>query len=396
MGLEIRAARPEEMAEFIHVVSSVMVQSTERLLGMRPEWTLCAFEDGNIATAYAAWPLTVRLNGNGIRVAGITMVSTHPVYRRRGNLSKIVTAHFELLHQEGQQAIAIMEAYRVAIYQRYGYAVVSVQNSYTVEPRHLEFAFPQPVAGSLHEMEDGEFQLLVDLYRSFREERTGYIHRGRATWEAGVLAPPPAGDVLCRVVYEESNEPQGYVIYTLEHGTGEPTTQQLAIRDLVWTTPSAYRAIWNHFASMDLVSNIAWSWVPGDDPLPHLLLEPRTLHTTSRDGIMARIIDVEQAMPKRGYQEEGTLIFEIIDDLCPWNQGRWKLETSLSGASISRTGAEPQVIMPVSTLAMLVFGRVSATEAARMNRLDVLKPDALSLWDIVMRTRYHPFCADIF
>ena len=396
MELEIRAARPEEMEEFVHVVSSVMVQPPERFLGMRPEWTLCAFEDGNLATTYAAWPLTMRFNGNGIRVAGIGNVSTHPVYRRRGNLRKIVTAHFELLHQEGQQAIAILEAYRVAIYQRYGYAVVSVQNSYTVEPRHLEFAFPQPVKGSLREIEDGEFQLLVDLYRSFRQERTGYIHRGLATWEAGVLAPPPAGDVLYRVVYEEGNEPQGYVIYTLKHGTGEPTTQRLTIRDLVWTTPSAYRAIWSHFASMDLVSNIVWSWVPGDDPLPHLLLEPRTLHTTSRDGIMARIIDVEQAMPKRGYQDEGTLIFEIIDDLCPWNQGRWKLETSLSGASISRTGAEPQVTMPISTLAMLVFGRVSATEAAHMNRLDVQKPDALPLWDRVMRTRYHPFCADIF
>ena len=186
------------------------------------------------------------------------------------------------------------------------------------------------------------------------------------------------------------------MIYTLKAGTAGPTTQQLNIRDLVWLTPSAYRAIWNHFAQMDLVSNIIWDRVPSDDPFPHLLLEPRTLHTSSRDGIMARIIDVEQALPRRCYREEGTLIFEIIDDLCPWNRGRWKLDISPSQATISHTNAEPQLVMPISTMAMLAFGQISATEAARMQRLDVHKTEALSLWDKAMRTAYRPFCADVF
>ena len=52
--------------------------------------------------------------------------------------------------------------------------------------------------------------------------------------------------------------------------------------------------------------------------------------------------------------------------------------------------------MPVSTLAMIIFNQISATEAARMGRLDVLEPSALSLWDAVMRTAYRPFCADKF
>jgi len=45
---------------------------------------------------------------------------------------------------------------------------------------------------------------------------------------------------------------------------------------------------------------------------------------------------------------------------------------------------------------MLVFGQISATEAARMERLDVLEHGALSSWDRVMRTAYRPFCADMF
>jgi len=218
-------------------------------------------------------------------------------------------------------------------------------------------------------------------------------------WEAGVLAPPPAGAQLHKIVYQEAGEPLGYVIYTVQpqQEPGPGPGQRIAIRDFVWVTLSAYRAVWNYFANMDLVGSIVWGQVPSDDPLPHLLLEPRMLRRTSSDGLMGRIVDVERALPQRRYDEEGTLTFEIVDDdLCPWNRGRWKLETSTDKSSVSRTGEKPQLVMPISTLAMLLFGQISATEAARMERLDAGDGSALASWDRVMRTKYRPACADTF
>jgi len=148
---------------------------------------------------------------------------------------------------------------------------------------------------------------------------------------------------------------------------------------------------------MDIIGSIMWGRVPSDDPLPHLLLEPRMLRVTSSDGILGRIVDVEQALPMRRYDEEGILTFEIIDDdLCPWNCSRWRLETSADKSSVSRTTEEPQLVMPISTLAMLLFGQISATEAARMGRLAVRKASTLLLWDRIMSTRYRTACADMF
>ena len=46
-------------------------------------------------------------------------------------------------------------------------------------------------------------------------------------------------------------------------------------------------------------------------------------------------------------------------------------------------------------LVMLVFGHISASEVARMGRLDVNEDSALPMWDKVMRTKYCPFCDDI-
>lgn len=396
MTLEIRPVKPEELDDFKRVASTTLVDNPENFKAMRPEWTLCAFEDGNLITSYAAWPLTMRFNGEGIPVAGVTMVGTLPVYRRRGHLRKITTEHFKQLYDEGERSIAILIAAWAAIYQRFGYAVVSTRNSYHINPRYLAFALPSPVAGSFREIGEDEFPLMVDLYRKFRAEKTGYLHRGRPMWQAGVLAPPPSGGVLGKVVYLENNEPLGYLVYTLESGQG-PGRQNLNIRDFVWLTPSAYRAAWNYLVNMDWVGNIIWGSAPTDDPLPYLLLEPGRHNISSSDGLLGRIIDVEKVLPRRPYPEEATLTFEIVeDDLCPWNQGRWKLETSPDGSLITRTDDEPQLVLPVSTLALLVFGQISATEAARMKRLDVLENTALPLWDRVVKTGYRPCCNDMF
>ena len=203
--------------------------------------------------------------------------------------------------------------------------------------------------------------------------------------------------MLGKVVYEEAGKPLGYLVYTIKT-VSQPAHRgpNLIIRDLVWLEPSAYRAMWSYLSHMDSVGNILWQNVPPDDPLPHLLLEPRMLNVTSGDGIMARIVDVERALTLRRYPVAGTLTFEVLDELYPWNHGRWQLETSATEASACRTPTSPQLRMPVSTLAMIIFNQISATEAARMGCLDVLEPGALSLWDAVMRTAYRPFCADEF
>ena len=401
MGVEIRAAEPGEMEEFRHVVSSALVMSPD-IFGKAPdlkrtaEWTVCAFEDGKLATGYRSWPWMMRFNGEAIPVAAVNSVGTLPVYRRRGYLRRVTAAHFESIHERGEQPIAILWPSRAAIYQRYGYACVTTRKTYNVDPYYLDFIRPQAVTGSFREVGDDEFAVIVDLYRKFRADRTAYIHRSRAQWDYGILGSPPANGLLVKVVYQEDNEPLGYAVYTIEESNEPGHEQRLIIRDLVWLTFSAYQAIWNYFANMDLVSNIIWRYVPVDDPLPHLVLEPRLLNITSHDGMLGRIIDVEKALPGRHYDEEGVLTFEIIDDFCSWNQGRWKLEVSPAGSSITRTDDEPQLVMPVSTLTLLAFGQISATEAARMERLDVVDDSALSVWDKVMKTRYRPCCADYF
>ncbi len=404
MGLEIRSIKQDELDEFNRLGNLSFAAPPQFRVNMAPEWTFCGFVDGKMATTYAVLPLTMQFNGKSMPLAGITSVTTLPIYRRKGILRKITETHFKMLYEAGEKPISALFASMATLYQRYGYAIVSSKNAYTVEPRSLKFALKQPVHGEFREAGDKDMNLMLNLYHTFIEKRNGYLRRN----EGMELAPGapftifnfplPSPVPPVKFIYQENEEPLGYIIYSVEMdmAPGRPMGQRLAIRDIVWLSASAYRAIWEHLSNMDLVREISWIRVPTDDPLSHMLLEPRMLNSISSDGLLARIIDVEKALPKRLYPEEGKLTFEIIDEVCQWNNGKWKMETSGAEAVVSRTNEKVQLAMPVSTLAMLAFGQISATEAARMARLDVHDHKALPEWDRIMKTGYRPFCADMF
>ncbi|MBW2623745.1 MAG: GNAT family N-acetyltransferase, partial [Deltaproteobacteria bacterium] len=126
MEVKIRAARPEEMEQFRHVVTTALVMTpetfgTEEELAFSSRFTTCAFEDGKLATVYRSWPWKMRFNGEAIPLAGVNSIGTLPVFRRRGYLRKVTSAHFTRLHERGEQPVAALWASRAAIYQRYGY-----------------------------------------------------------------------------------------------------------------------------------------------------------------------------------------------------------------------------------------------------------------------------------
>ncbi|MBU0995833.1 MAG: GNAT family N-acetyltransferase [Proteobacteria bacterium] len=77
---------------------------------IQPEMTFCAFVDGKLATSYAAWPMTMRFNGNPIPFAGITFVGTSPVYRGLGCLRQMTQKHFEHLYETGERGFAALYA----------------------------------------------------------------------------------------------------------------------------------------------------------------------------------------------------------------------------------------------------------------------------------------------
>ena len=404
MQIEVRPAKPEEMDEIKKIAEDTNLLPPDFIPpkyvnGITPEMTLCAFVDGKAATSYAAWPFLMRFNGIDAPVAAVSIVGTLPIYRRMGCLRKVHARHFELLHEQGERPISILFASQAAIYQRYGYAIVSTQNSYQIEPGNIRFRSQKHMntAGKLIRLKDNEIETLDRIYRQFSERRTGYLLRDKFKWETGVLNTPSGLAVHDKIVYEEDGIPLGYVVYTVTpHLTDRGLAQKITIKDMAWLSISAYYAIWNYFTRMDLAHSISWMQAPPDDPMPHLILEPTALNIKSTRGFLARIVDIEKAIPLRGYDTDGELFFEITgDDMCPWNNGKWHMEISGGKGSIKKTEKAPEISMEINSLAMLLFCQHDATTAKRIGIIDVMAEDALPRYDNLFKTDYKPFCCDI-
>ncbi len=415
MTLEIRPYREDEATAFFRVPGIVFGNHTDEAraetragrMDIPPEWSLCAFEDGQLATTYATFPFVMRLNGAKAQAAGVTIVGTLPWFRRRGHLRKIMQADFQRRYEERREPIAVLLASIAAIYQRYGYAVCSARYSYSIDPKLIAFAPSLPPAtGTWREASRDELPLLESLYREFSRARNGYLHRAPAIWSGQVLGIGEAfgsdqvGGPSLIAVYEEGGEPKGYVTYAPKsfdaYPDGAGPGQRVFVRDYAWLTPGAYRAMWEHFATFDLARRIVIDRAPVDDPAFDIVLDPRELHATKGDWLLGRVIDVERALPLRPYGHEGRITFELRDAMCPWNAGRWQLDTGAEGAAVRRTDESPQLMLDVSSLAQLLFGQVSPSQAVRAGRADAAPDAPLALWDAIWRTNYAPFCPDSF
>jgi predicted acetyltransferase len=409
--VEIRPYRTEETDAFYRVPSIVFGHYTGKPFAggavMIPAWSLCAFEDGELATAYGAFPLVQLINGGPVSAAGVSFVGTLPQFRRRGHLRKIMETDFRRRYEERREPIAILTASIAGIYQRYGYAVVTTSARYSVDPRWIKIApsVPQP-AGRFRDGSRAELPVMQRIYEEFIQERNGYLQRHEIIWDMQTFGiepqfdPVPLGPSVISI-YEEGGEAKGYVAWAPKqlasfHGDPAGPGQRIFIRDYAWNSPGAYRAMWDMFSTFDLAARVQFEAAPTDDPAPHILLDPRELNATHRDVIMARIIDVERLMPMRPYSADGRVVFDLRDEMCPWNAGRWALDAGAGGSAIARTTETAQLTLDVSALAQLLYGQVSPSNAVRYGRAEAASDATLDLWDNIFRTKHAPFCPNLF
>ncbi len=405
MHVEIRPASAAEMAQLGilggYVYGGSFGDGPDNVIATanRPEWTLCAFVDGKLASSFGNIPFTMRANGKAVKLAGVSIVGTQPEYRRQGLVRRIHTRAFGGMRDAGQ-SVAALWASQAAIYQRYGYAMGTVCRRYAIDTVDICFYDGDDGSGRVERIDlDSAYDIIKGIYIDFVAERTGYLHRAKALWLQNALEPVAAdGPLWVAACYDADGKARGYVVYTLRAGRVEHRArdQELVVRDLAWLDADAYRSLWSFIARHDLVGRVRWNDAPADDPGLELLLEPRLLNASDREGVWYRIVDAPAALAGRGYDVESTLAIGIESDpLAPWNDGVWRLETGTDGAHAQATAAVADIRVSAKALASLWSGCRSATQLAAWGLLEGSR-QALACADSLFRTRHAPHCPDHF
>ncbi len=405
MPTEIRPATESEMGEYGHLGAYVYggsfgegAESTNATAN-RPEWTLCAFVDGQMASMFCTIPFTMRAGGNPVPMGGISSVGTLPEFRRQGLSRKLMTQALADMRENGQP-VASLWASQAAIYQRYQFAATTVLRSYTIDSADVILNDGSDSKCTVRRVTvEAGFDTVKSLYIDFIQNRMCYLHRARPLWQNNMLeAVSEDGPTEIAVSYDQEGQPVGYVIYSLRSGkvNHSARNQELKVREIIWLNLEAYKSLWQFLGAHDLVGRITWNSAPADDPIYELLAEPRLLQARDNEGIWFRIVDATAALAARGYEGSGRINIGINEDrLTPWNNGTFELDVTDGAGEVKKTSAAADIQLSLKSLASLYTGFRSARDLANWGLLEA-DAEAVNLAESIFRTASAPHCPDHF
>jgi predicted acetyltransferase len=351
----------------------------------------------------AGWlPFDMTVPGGEIPVAAVTMVTVRPTHRRRGILRRMMVRQFEDARAAGV-GVAVLWASESVIYQRFGYGLAFQRGRIEIDPRRAAFKDDPGPAGSVRLVDEAEALAIVPaIYEPIRREIPGSFKRSALWWEQRTLSDPEAhrgtGGPIQRLILELDGRPEGYALYRVFSGFGPDSlpTHALEVNEALGSSPAATREVWRYLFSVDLIAKVRTHRLNAEHPLSLMLTDPRQLRMTVGDGTWARLVDVKAALEARRYPADGTLTFEVVDPLCPWNEGVWRLEGGPGGASLTRSAVPAELRLATADLASMYLGTVPCTRLLMAGRVDELAPGAASRADALFRSDVAPWCLDDF
>ncbi len=281
-----RVETPERRRE----VAAVLAEPLYRLTG--------AYEDGQIVGTALDQPfeLTVR-PGVTVPCRGLTWVAVLPTHRRRGVMRALVEEHLATCRTEGLAA-SLLHSVVSGFYRPFGYGVATRRARITVATAHARFRDDAPAPVPLRLVEPkGAIEHYQAVWERCRRERSGFTDRldADARW---LLDDHKGFMVACD---------DGYALYTFERRyTRGHRDDVLTVAELIATTPAAYAALWRYLLGMANVSEVVAEARAADEPLPHLLREPRRVDVSHvSDGLWLNPLDREQLCAARGLEDPG-------------------------------------------------------------------------------------------
>ncbi|MFJ5834777.1 GNAT family N-acetyltransferase [Streptomyces sp. NPDC093089] len=414
MSVDVRAVTESEFPEWQRALRTGFLrppvvsdeEAADRLAHADLGRTLGAFDRGRIVATFRSFRQEVSTVGGGSLAAdAITQVTVSPTHRRRGLLSRMMSADLAAAKERGD-AVATLIAAEYPIYGRYGFGAASWAAEWSVDVRRAGLdprRSGRPEDGGRIDLTDADEirKTGPEMHRRLAGVRAAVTHRSTRDWEVGTglgHQSEPWREPYYAVYRSESGEAEGFVAYSADDkwdDTKQPVNTA-TVRDLIAATPAAERALWHYLCSIDWISTVRSGYRAPDDPLPLLLPDPRAARTlTYADMLWVRVLDVVRVLEGRTYPVEGSLVLDVrdADGLAG---GRFRLDASPAGTSCVRTSESADLAFDIGELSTLAFGDESAVRLVRLGRVEESTAGAAVRADLLFRTPLRPFSPDIF
>jgi predicted acetyltransferase len=354
-----------------------------------------AFEDGEIVGGGGAFTFDLSVPGGTLPCAGVTVVGVYPTHRRRGVLRTIMDAQLRDIH-ERREPIAALWASEETIYGRFGYGLAAWAGDATIKKEWNAFAQPLERRGRVRFVTAEEaVELFPPVWEALRRQRPGVFSRSTDWWTLRTLRIPDEEKANPRrfVALELDGETQGYAIFRSHMGfEAGVSSARVEVLEAIASTPQVTAELWRFLLDIDWTATVEVSLLPPDHPLFMLLASPRRVGYRMIDSLWVRLVDVGAALSGRAYLGGGAIVFDVRDAVCPWNEGRWKLE----GGVARRSDDAADIACDVSVLGCAYLGAVPFTQLRDALCVEELVDGAVERADALFAWRPLPWCPEIF
>ncbi|WP_158882813.1 GNAT family N-acetyltransferase [Amycolatopsis anabasis] len=357
---------------------------------------LAAFDGDAIVGGAAIFPRSMTVPGAVLPVAGVTLVAVAPTHRRRGILTSLMRRQFADLHTSGEP-VAALNAAEATIYGRFGYGIATRLARYRGDKRFLRVRSDADLGGgTIRLLERDEARPLVEkVYDTARLGSVGWVDRPGRFWDARLYDEEHVRDGATSLRFAVHSEPggavTGYALYRLKPEWDETgDVSEVRVVELAALTRQAYAAVWRFLIELDGHFRISYEGAT-DEPLPHLLTDPRVLRANVVDNLWVRLVDVGRALAARRYATPLDVVFEVEDACCPWNSGRWRLRAEGDSVTCERTRNAAELRLSPAELGAVYLGGTTFASLAAAGRVEELRPGAVARCSVAFRGEREPF-----
>jgi predicted acetyltransferase len=366
-----------------------------------PDRALAGYDGDRVIATAAAFSFDLSIPGGIAPTAGVTLVGVHPTHRRRGILRRMMRMQLDDVHERGE-ATAILWASEGGIYQRFGYGMATTLTRLSIERDRSAFRSAHTASGTVRFIDvDEARRILPPVYDAVAPTRPGFFARTPAYWDAEFFHDPEhwrrGASAAFHVVHETDGVVDGYARYRIrDNWEASGPRSAVVLVEKMGTSPAANLDLWQFLLGIDLMATVeAWNLAP-DDPILLSVLEPRRLGMTLGDGLWLRVVDTAAALAQRRYAADGRLVFDLADEFCPWNAGRWSLTVEGGMPLVEPTNDAPDLSCDITDLGAVYLGGISFAALADAARVRELQPGGLMKADALFRTARPPWCPKVF
>jgi predicted acetyltransferase len=394
VDIEIRSATEADFDDIIRVDSAAFgVSYTDddlkwaRALNDFSQFVV-ATDAGAVVGVAGELPLTMTVPGGAtLQVPGVTWVSVSPTHLRRGVLRALMAEQLDR-YQAQHAPAAILTASQAGIYGRFGYGAATWIRRITIERRRAQLVAPGdfgPVALATAEQARAAMPGIHDRWAA---QTPGALRRPAERWDAIVADSESRREGQSGLQYLLHDD--GYLAYRSKLAWNDWNPNNLCtVAEFAAVTPPARAALWQTVFGLDLFGTVESGMLPVDDPLPHLLTDPRLVRTASlTDGVWLRPLDIVAMLSARTYGGGIDAVIEVEDERCG---GRYALAGSPDGATCRRTDAPADLRMSAAVLGALYLGGNRAQQFAQAGLVQADDEALLRRFDRAMLADRAPF-----